>query len=482
MHDACRLVRDHHKPARAFAKLLGKDGGLTAPAGLVWELDVRSSPKKVAKQLADEPPQVLVFDTDPLAAKAFLATHLSTNPIPVVLTPRAYGEALGRQQRHVFVIQALSAGQVATDSQFRRDYERDHGVPGFAVAEGFEAVQALAQAFDAADSRESAAVRGALQQVVIDGVRTPFGFDRQLQAFAPPLGVWIVGEDRLQPYSPPLVALSGQTVDGTATSAETVPPPAPQTGIGVRFGTWRTRNFQWEEGSQWVLCLWADDDGFATANSDLEQLGLSTGGADPLVDHLVKEEIMARVMAIASSKYGRREDGSAIPGKSLRICFGSVIDPKLRKKKKQRLWPARFGGDHAGAGGQAFGTYCRVYTSFIRRTTFQEHALSPPVSAADREFLDGTYRFGANFDQDRRSELIRALINGYAGSMALTLAHEVGHLAGLGHVTDDPVAIMNVEEGSGIDYPDAKFVASSWASMEKRLGVVEQTSAKRRKR
>jgi hypothetical protein len=249
------------------------------------------------------------------------------------------------------------------------------------------------------------------------------------------------------------------------------------------YGTWRTRDFAWEEGSQWVLLMWsgAGDTGFATGDWDLQQLGLSTGGASPLVDHLVKEEIFARVVAITSAKYGRNEDGSAIPGKSLRICFGVHVDEKERKKKKQRLWPARFGGDHTGAGGEAFGTYCRVYTSFIRRTIFQDHALEPAVSASDREFLDGTYVWGTEFDKDRRSEKVRALINSYAGSMALTLAHEVGHLTGLGHVTDPPTAIMNVEAGGGVDYTEANFCANSWTHMVDKLGVVEQTSAKKKR-
>jgi hypothetical protein len=190
------------------------------------------------------------------------------------------------------------------------------------------------------------------------------------------------------------------------------------------------------------------------------------------VDHLVREEIFARCMAITSTKWGRNDDGSAIQGKSLRICFGSHLDAKARKKKKQRLWPARFGGDHEGAGGQAFGTYCRVYTKFIRRTIFQKNALQPPLSATDREILDGGYIYGTDVAKDNRSNRLRALINAYAGSMALTLAHEVGHLASLGHVTDDPVEIMNVDEGAGIDYPEAKFGENSWAILIERLGIV----------
>ena len=121
-----------------------------------------------------------------------------------------------------------------------------------------------------------------------------------------------------------------------------------------------------------------------------------------------------------------------------------------------------------------------MYSKFIRRTIFEKHALSPAVTAADREYLDGSYVFGSEHERDKRSELIRALINGYAGSMALTLAHEVGHLAGLGHVDDDPVEIMNVNEGAGLDYRDAKFGTPSLESMAKRYGIVGDKPGKKK--
>jgi hypothetical protein len=44
-------------------------------------------------------------------------------------------------------------------------------------------------------------------------------------------------------------------------------------------------------------------------------------------------------------------------------------------------------------------------------------------------------------------------------------------LAGLDHVTDDPVEIMNVNEGAGIDYRDAHFGAATWAIMQRRYGL-----------
>ncbi|MCA8976640.1 MAG: ABC transporter substrate-binding protein [Planctomycetes bacterium] len=469
------LIRDRSKTSREFGKALA--AGLTAPTQLLWELEVTTAPKKVQKQFEKDRPEILVFDTEPDAAIRFLDEMLAADPIPIVLLPRSYGAGMLQQQRTVLFVAGLSPSQTSTDSVFRRDYDRSHGIAGLGAAEGYESLSTLARAFQTAGSREPAAVQQALQQLTIEGVRGRYGFDAGLDAFAAPIGVWIVDDGRAVPYSP-LVVPIGQV--GTAADATATEKRKPQDTIGVPFGTWRTRRFVPEEGSQWVLCMWADDGGYATSANDLEQLGLSTGGKVPLVDHLVREEIFARVLAITSTKYLRNEDGTAVPGKSLRICFVTDVDETQRKKKKLRLWPARFGGDHEGAGGEAFGTFCRVYTMFIRRTIFQTNALKPALGADDRRYLDGTYVFGTDYAMDRRSEMIRALINGYAGSMALTLAHEVGHLASLGHVTDDPAEIMNVEEGAGIDYPQAHFGQGSLDILENRLGIVGETTTKRR--
>lgn len=460
------FVRDKHKDAIEFGKLL--KSGLTAPVTLAWEFDLAAGPKAWAKLVERDRPQVLVCDAEPPALAQFVTEVLAQDPITLVLTPRAYGDATRVLKRRLVFAQGVSPAVVSTTSQFRSDYERDHGVPGFGVAEGYEGLQVLLRAIDAANARDAAAVNAALATQKLEGVRGPYEFDKTMAAFAAPHGIWIQeGGERPVPYVPravPLLAVGESP--GTA-----APERKPQEQIGEPFGKWRTARFQPEDGAQYVLCSWADDPGFATAAEDLQALGLATG-TDPLVDHLVREEVMARVMAIASTKYGRLDDGTGVAGKSLRIAFGMHIGPKEREKRKLRLWPARLGGDHAETGGEAFGTFCRVYMTFIRRTIFQQHALKEPVTSADREYLDGSYVFGTDFGKDKRSELIRALINSFAGSMALTLAHEVGHLAGLGHTTESPTEIMNVEAGAGLDYRDVGFGAASWESMRGRYGLV----------
>ena len=462
------------KSQRDLGKLLSKPG-LTAPAHVVCELDAATTTKAMTKVFEKDRPELLLIDAEPAAAAQFLQA-LGTDPIPVVLTSRSLGEPVRRLGRRVFVVQGLSPACAAKTSQFRSDYERDHGAPPLGAVEGYEGVLALVSAFDIAASHEPTAVRTALTRVVLEGTRGRYQWDKALDAFAVPHGVWLVEGAASRPYAPATVVLGAV---GSSTGTGEQQQRAPQAQVGEPFGTWRTRQFVPEENAQWVVCEWATDEGYRTSSDDLAQLGLSTGGTDPIVDHLVREEIMARVLAIASTKFLRKEDGTGIAGTSLRIAFAMHVSAEARAKKKQRVWLAMFGGDHEGAGGEAFGSYCRVYTTFIRRTIFQVHALTPAVTALDLPFLDGSYVFGTDLKLDKRSELIRALINGYAGSMALTLAHEVGHLTGLGHNEDDPVEIMNVNEGGGIDYRDAHFGAPSIAHIKEHYGVTGDKPGKK---
>jgi ABC-type branched-subunit amino acid transport system substrate-binding protein len=457
------FVRDASKDAHELGKLLAK-GGLSAPTEVLYELELGISAKALAKKLDAERPELLVIDGEPEPVAAFLADALGKEPMIVVLTPRALGAAVLRTGREVFAIAGQSMATVAGPAGIRAEFEKAHGTPGFGAAEGFEAVTLVLHAIENAKARERPAIRKALEGLTVEGARGRVAFDKTTGALDPPLAVWRAAGGKLLPYVPVAVDASGQATTAGGSQA------GPDSKLGAPFGTFRTRQFAVEPNAQCVYCLWADDGAFATAGADLVQLGLSTDGSSPVVDHLVREEIMARVLAITSGKYGRQEDGGTTPGKSLRICF--VTCGPDRDKKKGHVWQARFGGDHPDAGGEAFGTYCRVYTAFIRKTIFQKNALQPPLAAADLELLDGTYKFGTDLEKDKRSEKVRALINSYAGSMGLTLAHETGHLCGLDHVTDDPHEIMNVDEGAGIDYRDGHFAQYCWGKLVKKLGLV----------
>lgn len=450
------FAHDAHKDGRELARLLAK-GLPRSGATLVFECDLAPPAKTLAKELESARPEWLVVDGEPEAALKFLRESWASSKLPVVLTPRACGPAVRASGAGVFALLGRSPETVPGADGFRADWAKTHPALAFGVAEGFESLTFLAQALGA--KHERAAVLAALANVKFDGPRGPLAWDAKLGALVPPLGVWRSAGETLLPYAPAALPLHTGEVK-TAVAA------TPDPTLGVAFGRWRTRQFELADDTQWVVCSWADEGANATIDDDLAELGLATKGACPLVDHLVKDELLARVIAITNTKFLRNEDGSAVPGKSFKISFAARAP-----KKSAKFWPARFGGDHEGAGGEAFGDYCNVYSTFIRRTIFQPHALEPAVTADDLRFVDGTYRYGTDPALDRRSELIRALVNGYAGSMALTTAHEVGHLCALDHVTDDPTDIMNVDEGAGIGYEAGHFGATSYPRLVKRLGL-----------
>lgn len=129
-------------------------------------------------------------------------------------------------------------------------------------------------------------------------------------------------------------------------------------------------------------------------------------------------------------------------------------------------------GDDAEAGGRAFPGEGRaeVYATFLRRTIFQTGALTPRVDHDDLAWVNGTHLWKGVKLEHLRADQIRALVDGYAGAFALTGAHELGHLAGLGHDTSDERSIMNVNEGAGLRETAAFFIPSHATVIERLIG------------
>ena len=211
--------------------------------------------------------------------------------------------------------------------------------------------------------------------------------------------------------------------------------------------------------------------GERTIDADLARLGLSSGVSSPFVDHLVREELLARTLSIASEKYLRTKDGRSVAGQSLRVAFVA----HLAESDVRAAWEARLAGADDSANGRAFpgSGSCHVFsTNWL--STVQAHALETPIGPADLALLDGTYVFGSDWKKDARSELVRALIQGYASSLGLTTAHEVGHLFGLGHDTGDPFSLMNVDgDEIGLAPEDAHFTEAALELLRKTPGVVK---------
>lgn len=452
------VAHDTGKEGKELAKLFQK-GGLRSTAEMVFDTQFGTSAKAFAREIEQARPEVLVVDGEAPDATKFLREIAPGTKLPIVFTPRGFEAALALEATEAWIVLPRSAETLPGFESFRADFAARAGPMSFGAVEGFEALSLIQRAANASPTRDRASFSKELAQASFEGPRGRVQIDPKLGAIVPPLAVWRVKDRGVAPYAPPVIPLFSKDA---ATAVKASPDPT----LGVPFGTWRARQFALEPDTQWVVCRWAVDPAFATIDNDLLELGLSTQGASPLFDHIVKDELMARIIAVTNSKFLRNEDGTSVAGKSFKISF-STREPK----KSAKFWWANFGGDHPDAGGEAFGTYCNVYSLFIRRTIFQPHALKPPAGADDLKFVDGTYRFGTDRAQDKRFETIRALINGYAGSMALTTAHEVGHLCTLDHVTGDPADIMNVNEGGGLDHNEGRFGPTSYPRLVKVLGL-----------
>ncbi len=456
------LITDKDRSTKELKKSLA--ARLPHPYEIVVELDVGLG-KALLKRLESNPPVVLVVDATAPAVRAAIDECLGTLPLPILLTPRAVGDALIGMERDVFAILPRSLATVPGGSPFLKEFRRTHGEPGYGVAEALDATSVLLDVIGRVESPTRDAIARGLDATKRQGPRGAVEVSTTPARLDLPLAVWHLHRGVPVPYLP--APIPAELIDQGTAALRDVDPT-----LGVPFATYRTDRFELEEDTQWVLFTFGQAEE-STIDEDLRAIGLSTGGSHPLVDHLVKEEILARLMAINSLKFLRNEDGTAIPGKSLKISFATHLPPKARLG---RGWIAVVAGDDEFAGGRAYPGQGRaeIYSTFIRRTIYEPHALDPPVGSDDLTYLDGSYRFGTDRARDRRSELIRALINGYAGSMALTAAHELGHLAGLDHITDDPYGIMNVEEGAGIDHDDGRFTPFNLEKLVKRLGVVPE--------
>lgn len=212
---------------------------------------------------------------------------------------------------------------------------------------------------------------------------------------------------------------------------------------------------------------------------DLSKLGLITKGYEAAMDEWILDELMARALAKINRLYLKNEDGSFIPGVSFAISF-TVEKPK--ELKPGEYFTAVIAGDDPETGGRAWPGEgrCEIYSTFMERTIFLKDKLVPPLQSEDRRYFTGAYVWATNSAENLRAKTIRNLLDCYAGSFALTGAHEVGHLCGLGHDTSDPRSLMNVQEGGGLRETSACWIPEHVKILERFLGRYDPAKKPRR--
>jgi hypothetical protein len=242
----------------------------------------------------------------------------------------------------------------------------------------------------------------------------------------------------------------------------------PMSGI-PQIGFFGEGRFKWEPGSYYVWCHWGKAEE-RTIEKDLAAIGLDPGAYEAGLRDKMLDDLMGRTLSRLNRLFHRNADGTAIPGISYNVTFGTEKEPKDLKGGHRFEMVLR--GDHPAAGGVAHGTSCEVFTTFIQRTMYAKLKLAPPLAPSDRIYPLGSYKWGSSLDQNLRSDSIRALHDGFTQAFSLTGAHESGHMFGLGHDEVTPRSIMNVVEAVGLDFEWAEWIPDHARALENRLGRV----------
>ncbi|MHC4922587.1 MAG: ABC transporter substrate-binding protein [Planctomycetota bacterium] len=212
-----------------------------------------------------------------------------------------------------------------------------------------------------------------------------------------------------------------------------------------------------------------------TIEKDMAKLGLGTRGYEHDMDKWILDELACRTLGKINKLFLKNYDGTFIDGVSYNIHFTFTKPHDDKKKRKgKRLWRGVIAGDDSAAGGRAWPGEGRVeiYSTFMYRTNalFFSKKMDPKMDREDKKYMDGSYAWGTSAEENIRSDMLRALVDGYSSFFALTGAHEFGHVCGLGHDRKSDRSLMNVVEGAGARDTQCFFIPEHTEVVEKMLG------------
>lgn len=210
-----------------------------------------------------------------------------------------------------------------------------------------------------------------------------------------------------------------------------------------------------------------------TIEEDMYALGLGSRGYEGELDPWLLDELMVRTLGKINRLFLKNYDGTFVPGVSFDIHFTFTKPEHL---KPSQYWVGVIAGeekdDPNAPGGVTRGTRVSIFSRWMRKymPSVRDKALKPKMGADDRRYITGDYAWGTAWEENIRSDSIRALVDGYADPFALTGAHEFGHVCGCQHDRETTRSIMNVVDAVGLRSTQAHWIPLHVKALETSLG------------